>query len=386
MTTDQPVSTYSDTAAQIRLISDYIFNIDPMDTPVVAKLGLDSANNKFKLASYRSGKNVKVELLEDTNRPLSTTANQGTTITTSTLTLTVTDASLFNPGDVLLIDSEYMVVADGGVNITTNRVTVDSRAYGGTNATHATGATITFVGNARVEGDDADYVGLTSLSNPYNYTSIFQQGVKVTGSENVLGQYGKPSGEYEYQLNKAIPEQTRLIERMFFHGIRRVGTAAVARAMGGVGTFVTSNSSSITTTITKASFDTVTKAIFDDGGDPNLFIIGTGGAGTIHNLIDSSSFVRVDQQNTIWGMMPIVTLNSQFASNVEMLMSRHCPAKKAYALDVAKAGFYTYRGFFENPISVTGDSRKSEVIGEFSLLIANGSLGHGYIVTTATSL
>lgn len=386
MTIDQPVTTYSETANQIRVISDYIFNIDPMDTPVVARLGLDSANSKFKLAAYRSAKNVKVELLEDTHRPLSTTANQGTTITTSTLTLTVTDASLFNPGDVILIDLEYMVVADGGVNITTNRVTVDSRAYGGTNATHATGATITFVGNARVEGDDADYVGLTSLSNPYNYTSIFQQGVKVTGSENVLGQYGKPEGEYDYQLNKAIPEQTRLIERMFFHGIRRVGTAAVARAMGGVDTFITSNSSSITTTITKASYDAVTKAVFDDGGMPNLFVVGTGGANTIHNLIDSSSFVRVDQQNTMWGMMPIVRLNSQFASNVELLMSRHCPAKKGYVLDVAKIGFYTYRPFFENPISVTGDSKKSEVIGEFSLLIANGSLGHGFIKTTAASL
>lgn len=386
MTIDQPVTTYSETANQIRVISDYIFNIDPLDTPVVARLGLDSANSKFKLAAYRSGKNVKVELLEDTNRPLSTTANQGTTITTSTLTLTVTDASLFNPGDVLLIDSEYMVVADGGVNTTTNRVTVDSRAYGGTNATHATGATITFVGNARVEGDDADYVGLTSLSNPYNYTSIFQQGIKVTGSEGVLGQYGKPEGEYQYQMNKAIPEQSRLIERMFFHGIRRVGTATVARAMGGVGTYVTSNSSSITTTITKASFDAVTKAIFDDGGVPNLFIIGTGGANTIHTLIDSSSFVRVDQQNTMWGMMPIVRLNSQFASNVEMLMSRHCPAKKAYVLDVAKAGFYTYRPFQEKSISVTGDSNKGEVIGEFSLLVANGALGHGYVVTTATSL
>lgn len=386
MTIDQPVTTYSETANQIRLISDYIFNIDPMDTPVVARLGLDSANTKFKLASYRSGKNVKVELLEDTNRPLSTTANQGTTITTSTLTLTVTDASLFNPGDVILIDSEYMVVADGGVNTTTNRVTVDSRAYGGTNATHATGATITFVGNARVEGDDADYVGLTSLSNPYNYTSIFQQGIKVTGSEGVLGQYGKPEGEYAYQMNKAIPEQSRLIERMFFHGVRRQGSASVARAMGGVGTFVTSNSSSITTTITKTSFDTVTKAVFDDGGMANLFVIGTGGANTIHNLIDTSSFVRVDLQNTIWGMMPIVRLNSQFAQNVEMVMSRHCPAKKAYLLDTNKVGFYTYRPFAEHPVSRTGDSEKGEVIGEFSLLIANGSLGHGYIVTSASSL
>jgi len=386
MTIDQPVTTYSETSALIRVISDYIFNIDPMDTPVVARLGLDSANEKFRLNVMRGAGNTKIELIEDTHRPLTTTANHGTTITTATLSITVTDASLFNPGDVILIDSEYMVVADGGVNVTTNVITVDSRAYGGTNATHATGATITFVGMARLEGDDADYVGLTSLAYPYNYTSIFQQGVKVTGSEDVIGQYGKPAGEMEYQVNKVIPEQSRLIERMFFHGTRRIGTAALSRSFGGIGTYVTANSSSITTTITKAALDAVSKACYDDGAMVDTFIVGTGGAQTLHNLLDTSSFSRIDQENTIFGMRPIVRLNTQFMENLAMLTSRHCPPKKAYMLDSGKVGFYTYRPFGEYDVARTGDSKKREVIGEFSLLVANGALGHGYILTTAASL
>ncbi len=386
MTIDQPVTTYSETSDLIRVISDYIFNVDPMDTPVVARLGLDSASEKFRLNVSRGAGNTKIELIEDTNRPLTTTANHGTTITTTTLTIGVTDASLFNPGDVLLIDSEYLVVADGGVNITTNKIIVDSRTYGGTRATHATGATITFVGMARVEGDDADYVGLTSLSYPYNYTSIFQQGVKVTGSEGVIGQYGKPAGELQYQVDKAIPEQTRLIERMLFHGQRRIGTATQARSFGGLPTFVTSNSSSITTTLTKAALDAVAKACFDDGAMLDLLILGTGGANTLHGLIDTSSFVRVDQENTIFGMRPIVRVNTQFYADLVMLTSRHCPAKKAFMLDSAKVGFYTYRPFGEYDVARSGDSKKREVIGEFSLLVANGSLGHGYVITTAASL
>lgn len=386
MTIDQPVTTYSETSALIRVISDAIFNIDPMDTPVIARFGLDSANQKFKLTATRSAKNTKVEIIEDTNRPLTTTANQGTTITTSTLSITVTDASLFNPGDVILIDSEYMVVADGGVNVTTNVITVDSRAYGGTNATHATGATITFVGEARVEGDDADYVGLTSLSYPYNYTSIFQQGVKVTGSEQVIGQYGKTAGEMAYQMGKAIREQSRLLERMFFHGVRRIGTASQARAMGGVGTYVTSNSSSITTTLTKTAYDAVAKAVFDDGGMAEVFIVGTGGANSLHTAIDSSSFIRIDQENTMFGMRPVARLNTQFSENVALLMSRHAPATKGYLLDSSKVGFYTYRPFGEYDVARSGDSVKRELIGEFSLLVANGGTGHGYVVTSAASL
>jgi uncharacterized protein DUF5309 len=383
VTIDQPVTTYSDTAAQIRVISDYIFNIDPMDTPVVAKLGLSSARDKFRLNVVRNRGNTKIELLEDTYHPLTTTLSNGTTVSTSTLSFTFTDASLIQDGMEILIDSEYMVVS--GVNTTTNVVTVDSRAYGGTNATHATGATVTIVGMARKEGDDADYVGLTSLSNPYNYTSIFQKGVQVTGSENAFGQYGKTT-EYDYQVNKVIPELSRWVERMFFHGQRRVGTASVARSFGNVGTYVTSNSSSITTTITKAALDTVAKAIYDDGGMPDLVILPTGGAQTLHNLLDSSSFIRIDQENTIFGMRPVTRINTQFFTDLTILTSRHCPAKKGWVLDSSKVGFFDYRPFFEQAIAITGDSKKSEVIGEFSLLVANGTLGHGYIVTTASSL
>jgi uncharacterized protein DUF5309 len=383
MPIDQPVTTYSDTAAQMRVISDYIFNIDPMDTPVVARLGLSSARDKFKLNVSRNRGATKIELLEDTYQPLTTTLNNGTTASTSTLSMTFTDASLLQDGMEVLIDSEYLVVS--AVNTTTNVVTFDSRAYGGTNATHATGATVSIVGMARKEGDDADFVGLTSLSNPYNYTSIFQKAVQVTGSENAYGQYGK-TNEYDYQTNKTIPELSRLVERMFFHGQRRIGTAAVARSMAGIGAYVTSNSSSITTTLTKASLDAVAAAIYADGGMPDLLILGTGAAQTLHNLMDSSSFVRIDQENTLFGMRPITRVNTQFFTDLQLLVSRHAPPKKAYMIDSSKIGFFDYRPFFEQTLAVTGDSKKGEVIGEFSLLVANGATGHGYITTSASSL
>ena len=380
MAISQPVTVYSDTAAQVRVISDYIFNIDPMDTPVVARFGLDSANSKFKLSQPDS--HYKVELLEDTFGAISTTLNNGTTVTTSTLTMTVTSGGLFQDGFVILIDSEYMVVS----GVSGNVITVDSRAYGGTNATHAATAAVSIVGMARKEADDADYVNLTSLTNPYNYTAIYQKGIKVSGSEYVLDQYGKPGGEWVYQENKTIPELSRLIERAFFHGQRRQGSATVARSFGGVGTFVTTNSSSITTTITKASIDALAKTIFDAGqGHPDVLICGSNAANTIRNLYDSSSFLRVTPEQTTFGMRPVTRVNMQFYENVELIVSRHCPAKKAYLLDSSKVGFFTYRPFASSMLAKTGDSVAGEVVGEFSLLIANNA-AHGYFITTATAL
>lgn len=382
---DQPVTTYSDTAAQVRVISDWIFNLDPMDTPVVARLGLDSARTKFKFDVFSQGKNVKIELLEDTNHPLTTALNNGTVnLTTSTLSFQVADASLLQDGHIIKIDSEYMVVS--AVNNSTNIVTVDSRAYGGTNATHEETAAITIVGMARKEGDDADYVGLTSLTNVYNYTSIFQKALNITGSEQALKQYGKPGGELAYQENKAIPEISRWIERAFFHSQRRQGTASVARSMGGIGTYVTSNSSNITTTLTKAAIDTVARAIYDDGGMPDVVILPTAGAGTLHTLMDSSSFVRIEQTNDMFGMRPITRINTQFFANLDVLVSRHCPTQRAYVLDSSKVGFFDYRPFQSWDVAKVGDSDKREVVTEVSLLVANGALGHGHIVTSNSTL
>lgn len=382
MAIDQPVTTYSDTAAQGRVISDFIFNIDPMDTPVVAHFGLDSANQKFRLQQTASGKQVKIELIEDTNQPLTTAVANGTVaLTTSTLSFTVADGTLLQDGFVIQVDSELMVISA----VSANTVTVDSRSYGGTNATHATNATITIVGMARKEGDDADYVGLTSLSVPYNYTSIFQKGIQVSGTEDVIGQYGK-SSEYAYQMNKVIPELSRWVERAFFYSARRVGTSSVSRSMGGIGTFVTSNSSSITTTLTKASVEAVALAVMQDGGNIDIATLPLTGAQSLYDLMDTSSFVRITLENTMFGMRPIARINTQFFTDIQILASRHCPPQKGWYLDSSKVGLYTFRPFAEYPIARTGDSKKGEVIGEHSLLVANGSLGHGYVITTANNL
>src|SRR3990172_12541097 len=165
---DQPKTTYSDQTTQARVISDVVQMIDPRDTPLLSRIGLDGARNKFniKLNGY------KIELLEDELDPLETAANNGTTIGAADTSFTVADASVFQDGHVILMDAEYMVVKSA--NTQTNQIEVYSRSYGGTNATHAADAAIQIVGMARLEGDDADFGALLDINAPYNYTSIFQ--------------------------------------------------------------------------------------------------------------------------------------------------------------------------------------------------------------------
>ena len=115
----QPIRTLRRISAYFHVINI----ISPTDTPLIAALGgISGARSKFKIREN----GYKIEILEDELPQTSDTL--AVAMTTSATSLTVADASIFQPGDVILIDAEYMVVS--AVDVTTNVVTVFSRAYG----------------------------------------------------------------------------------------------------------------------------------------------------------------------------------------------------------------------------------------------------------------
>ena len=372
---DQPKTTYSDATAQARVISDVIQMIDPRDTPLLSRLGLDGARNKFNIILN----GYKIELLEDEFDTLGTTANNGITIGTSDTSFTVTDASVFQDGHVILIDAEYMVVKLA--NTQTNEIVVYSRSYGGTNATHAADAAIQIVGMARLEGDDADFGPIVAMKAPYNYTSIFQKAVQVSGTQQVISQYGIED-EFLYQANKAVPHLLRLVERASFHGVRAAGSAAGPRSMGGLEMFISDNVVAAGGPIAKAHLDAAMEEIFMDGGHPDLLLMNPRVSNDLRALLDNSSFVRVHQDENQLGMRPIERVITQYGE-LELVMDRWCPTTTAYILDSNKIGFYTLRNFEVKELARSGDSLKGEVVGEFSLLVANEK-AHGKITGITT--
>lgn len=369
---DQPKSSYSSTVNAKRIIADAIKLIDPIATPLLVALGgFDSARSKFELR----GNGTKIEWLEDEYAPISDVAAQGTTITTDTTVLTVTDASIFQDGHLIQIDSEYMVVK--AVDTTGNTLTVYSRTFGGTNATHVTTSVIYIRGMARLEGDDADFVGIGPVTAPYNYTSIFQKALKITGTEDVLDEYGYESA-FSYEANKAMPELARLVEMHIFHGIRAAGTDTAPRSMGGLNTFITANTVDASGAIAKTDLDNLAELIRLDGGMPDLFVCHPSVANDLRALLDTSSFVRLTQENSTFGMSAIEGIRTQYGT-LRIVEDLWCPLANAFMLDSRKVGLYELRPFQWYPLARTGDSRKAEVVGELSLAVANDE-AHGKIV------
>lgn len=359
---DQQVTTYSDTTPHQRVISDVINIISPTDTPLIAALGgISGARSKFKIREN----GYKIEILEDEMPQTSDTL--AVAMTTSDLSLTVADASIFQPGDVILIDAEYMVVS--AVNVTTNVVTVFSRAYGGTNATHAISAVVEKVGMARLEGADATFGHIVDIIAPYNYTSILQAGLNISGTMQKISQHGI-ADEYEYQSLKQIPYLLTRLEAMMFHGVRNAGSATSPRSMGGLANFITTNSVSVGGAITKEKIDDAMEKAYQNGGQPDLLVLNPGVARDLKDDVDNSNFVRLGYENTQVGMQPIQRVSTQYGQ-VQIVMSRWCPVSTAFVLQSGKVGLYDFRQFEWKELAMVGDSKRGEVVGEFSMLVAN---------------
>ncbi len=376
---DQPKNTYSDTGPDIRVISEVVNILTPNDAPLIAALGgLDGARSKFNL--HEDG--TKIEALEDDLDAITTTVSNGTVaLTTNTVSFGVADASLFRAGHQIKIDSEYMVVS--AANVTNDTITVFSRSYGGTNATHATNAAISIVGMARLEGADAAYSALSQLVIPYNYTAIFKDGLQVTGTQQAVPQYGIKD-QFEYQAIKKLPRLTQLIELAIYNGIRAVGSATTPRSFGGLGTFITDNYTTTTGKVNKTMIDDLAESIHIDGGNPDLFVCAPGTSRDLRDILDTSSFVTLDQMETVFGMMPISRIRTSWnGAGLAIIESRLCPSSMAWMLDSKKIGLYTLRPFGWYDLAKTGDTKKGEVVGEFSLLVVNDK-AHGYMSGIST--
>jgi len=358
---DQPKNTYSDTTPHVRVITDLIALIDPSDAPLVNALGgLDGASGKFR---FTGGKGKVVEWLEDSLIPLSDVMDEGATITSTVTTIKVTDGSLYQPGHVIMIDTEYLWVS----SISTNTITVTRAAGGSTAATHNSIADVTMVGMARLEGAESDTIALTDVSVGSNFTQIFHQEIKISRTQQQLSQYGI-SDEMAYQGDKVVPSLMRLIERhLFYNKAASAGSATTPRVMGGLQAFMTSNLVQ-GTSLTQAMIESAVRLAYEDGGTgPWIAPVAPVNMSKIKNFYDATTVLRVDRTETTVGMN-ITQIETPFGT-VNLVLDRWAPTTIIPLIDAKHAGMMTYYPFTQEPLAKTGDYERSEVVGEFSFCL-----------------
>ena len=365
-------TTYNNTTMQPRNVMNRILMQDPYDIPLFTALGL--VKDGFDVNT----KGTKIEWPEKAYAGVSDTSDDGLTSGTTTTTFTPDTPALYQPGMVIQIDSEMMWISAVAAALTI------TRGYGGTTAaTHVDDSVISIVGIARLEGDDADDSPNLVLSMPYNYTQIMQHTIKLTGTAEQQAYYAKYD-PWDSEIDGAMESLMLLLEKLPFYGKRLAGSATTPRGAGGFGTFITTNATALSSAaLTRKHVEDMLEDVYGNGGDPDLIVANSWGKRKLNAIYGDDKFDheadnRFEGYRTDWLENPIA------GRPLQVVVSRDCPAGYMYFLTREQMGFVPYRDFSFKELGLTGDSKKGEVVGEWSFMVGVNK-HHGVLTGMSTT-
>lgn len=367
------LNSYTDTGNNERGIADVINNIDWREAPLLRILGFSNKNvSKFNLVGWP---NTKAELIEDTMPAYTTTLAEALDNSETDWDVAAGTGQYFRKGDVVgvLLSGEIAEKAVV-VSVATDTLTVQERGYGDTSATtHNSGATIAILTRAMPEG--ADYTtGYTTLTTqPYNYTQILSEAVKVTRTAQRMSKYGIED-YMDYQVAKLFDDGgqagrlAQLLQRTFYYGERVQRTGTYYGSMGGFETFVTTNVQDLNgEALQKSHIHRAIRDIRQAGGKVDYLVTGSEGIEIVSQLYEDS--IRTTRDEKIGGheIETILTPHGQ----VKLVYDWMCPNGRYYLANSAKAGWLPFDEFKRGDIETQGDYHVTDVVGEYTFLVAN---------------
>jgi hypothetical protein len=242
--------------------------------------------------------------------------------------------------------------------------------------------------NAVIEGDDATTDTATPTVRFGNYCQIMDKVPRVAGTQRAVNTAGRRD-EMSYQVAKRGRELLRDVERRLCSDqAATAGAAAGAREMAGIGAWLWDNqvktgdanttvtvtsgapttdpTSATTATFTEANLKAAIEACWNDGGDPNLVLVGS------HNKQLASAFGGIA---------------TQYRENPQVGPGVIIAAADIYVSDFGQHNIVATR-FSENasqtPLAKTGDSDRRQIITEVTLEACEPK-ANAKVFTTTTS-
>lgn len=372
--------SYTETGNQRRAISDLVMMLDWTSAPLLRVFGFTSATEKkFRLINWPS---TKVEWIEDTMSPTSTAIAEALDNSETDVDVTASAGAYFRQGDIVLVESEQMLVT----SVATDTLTV-VRGYGGTTAaSHNTSLAIRIVGRAMPEGSNYVTGNTTSTSQPYNYTQILSEAVKVTRTELRMTKYGVDD-TMDYHVAKLFSDGgntgrlAQMLQRSFYYGKRVQRSNSAYGSMGGFETFVTTNVTNLAgVAVTRADIHTVMRNIRDAGGGCDKLVTGSWGVEKINAMYEN--LIRTTRDEKRGGSE--ITMVKTPHGEVEVVYDWMCPADRMYFVNSEKVGWLPFDDFKASEIKTEGDYYVTDVVGEYTFLLANEK-SHGYIYGMSTT-
>ena len=367
-----PSGTYTsyDLTVGVKLnVENVIWTISPFDVPLQGTMGADGRTALSSDTCFEK----KIEWLDELllTASSSTVTNVATADTFITVSTAGNNAGAFQykVGDVLLVDSEYMIVTAYG---TTSGTLVVTKGFGGSTSTiHTTGSLVKGVGQALAEGSDAGTARAIDRVNRNNYTQIFGPvPVQVSGSENAVQKYGLTGTEFDHQVANRLKETFVDLEQALLYGTQYESSTLNARTMGGFTNYITTNVDSTTTTVSESALLTQLQACFDAGGSPDRIVVGSKQKQALSGLAgggngNSTPLIRYTQDTNIRGQV-VDYYDSDFGRQM-IVLDRWCRKSDLFVFNRDQATIATLRPFTFEMLAKTGDSTKGQIVGEKSL-------------------
>ena len=353
-------TSYTAAVVVVRQLETHIDNFSPKDFPLLRQVGFNSYPETVT--------NTKVEWQRDEYIPLSDTLAAAITTTTATQ-FTVTYGEYFALNDVILLDSELCLVVS--IAATNNYLTVTRGFAGSTAATHSNAITVHRLGSARPEGSSPGWSQQVVVSQPYNYSQIWDATASITGTEEALKNYA-PADLMAYRIDKRMAELYQMMEKALLYNSKRyVGTAAIGRMSAGLDFFVADKNNLSSAAIT-----------FDDVEDAMQDKFTSYGLANVPDSLWINAWVK--RKISGWGIPTIQTgrtenvvgneitvLETNFGT-ISVNLDHLITASEAWLLNMSTVQMAPLqgRGFKSIDASVPGDDLTRErILGEYVFVI-----------------
>lgn len=327
------------------------------------------------------------EWLESTYNDRTDPVASGLASDSTTTTMVVTDADLFQVGDVWEVEGEGLLITAKS----TTTMTIVRNIFG-TQATHANASVLTRVSRARVDGATADDSPRNEIASASNVTQIFQRTVEIARTKGKIAEYGIQNWE-DYWIDQYMEELMMDLSRAPYLQERNAGSATQGRLFGGFPQFITDNITYATSTaatggtalaLTRDHVDDTLQNIFADGGDPDLILTVAHAQRKINDMYEG--FVSTERSEQLGGVLIKKLMNPITGKIIDVVVDRECPAGQLHILTTKNIAYYPFDPFFYERLAKTKDtSAFGQVVGEYGMAIAYDK-SHGAVKEFSSTL
>lgn len=363
-------------------VSDIIGIVSPFETPLLDHLGDPKRSATSTVHEW-----IEDELLANTDALDQTEFSPSPETATD---LTVDDGSKFRVGDLVRpgTSSEVMLVtAVSGAVLTV------VRGYGSTAAaTLADNMALYILGNAALEGADADDARFTNRIRQQNYTQIFSATVEVSGSMQASRAYGVRD-ELDYQKQERLRELLRDLENCVINGVAASsdaqGSSSVRRTMNGIVHSIASNvfapgvggipdgDGEGLNELNEAVLNAAMRAIWDQSsGTIDTIVVGGAQKRKINGFASASRAYLPEDES----FRDLVSVYESDFGVARVVLSRWVAPDTVLLLDSTRIETLPLEGrsFGFRPLASTGDAVRGQVVGEYTVEMRNEN-AHGII-------